>query len=358
MSLDFHAVKALGSFRLDAAFAAPPGVTSLFGPSGAGKTTIVDCIAGLKRPDAGAISLDGTTLFDGAAKVFLAARKRRIGYVPQDGRLFPHLSVRHNLLYGRWFAGKSNRWSHFDEIVSLLGIDHLVDRRPGGLSGGEARRVAIGRALLASPKLLLLDEPLSGLDANRREEILPYLERLRDQMKLPIVHVSHDIDEVARLADTLVLVSGGKVVEVGPLASLLGRLDLMAYTGRFEASSMLTARIEAHDEAAGITVLAHPAGRLFVPRLQGMEGDAVRVRLRARDVSVAIGEVGRLSIRNRLKARIVEIAAREKPIVDVRMDAGGEFVIARLTGQAVAELGLQPGMEATALIKAVTFERN
>src|SRR2546421_3506551 len=193
-----------GGFVLDAAFDSAGGLTALFGRSGAGKTSLVNAIAGLIRPDRGYVALDGTVLTDTERGVFVPARRRHIGYVFQEGRLFPHLTVRQNLLYGRWFAPQAKRGDDLDRVVNLLGIAGLLDRRPGRLSGGEKQRVAFGRALLADPRVLLMDEPLSSLDETLKAEILPYIERLRDQSKIPIIYVSHSIAEVARLATTVV----------------------------------------------------------------------------------------------------------------------------------------------------------
>jgi len=214
--------KNLGDFALDAAFESA-GATALFGPSGSGKTSVISMIAGLMRPDAGRIALDGDVLFDAAARVNVPPWKRRIGTVFQEGRLFPHLSVKHNLGYGRWMSGLAADAKAFAHAVDLLDIGHLLDRRPGRLSGGERQRVAVGRALLMQPRLLLLDEPLASLDAARKAEILPYLERLRDNSKLPMIYVSHDAGEVARIATHVVRLEGGRVVASGGAEVLAGR---------------------------------------------------------------------------------------------------------------------------------------
>jgi len=206
--------KKLGEFTLDAQFASEAGATVLFGPSGAGKTSVINMIAGLTKPDRGRITLDGETLFDAAARIDVPAWRRRIGIVFQEGRLFPHLSVRHNLDYGRWMSGHADA-QEFARVTGLLDIGHLLDRRPGKLSGGERQRVAVGRALLMRPRLLLLDEPLASLDAARKQDILPYLERLRDEARVPIIYVSHDAAEVGRIATRVVRLDGGKVVATG-----------------------------------------------------------------------------------------------------------------------------------------------
>ncbi len=207
--------KVLGEFAVNASFVSESGVTALFGPSGAGKTTIVNMIAGLLKPDRGKIAIDGEVVFDGAADLNIPAWRRRIGTVFQEGRLFPHLSVRHNLDYGRWMSGQPADAAAFAHAAELLDIGHLLDRRPGRLSGGERQRVAVGRALLMRPRLLLLDEPLASLDAARKQDILPYFERLRDEAKVPIIYVSHDAAEVRRIASRVVRLDGGKVAAAG-----------------------------------------------------------------------------------------------------------------------------------------------
>jgi molybdate transport system ATP-binding protein len=355
MSIEVAVEKALGDFRLDVAFASDSGITALFGRSGSGKTTVVNAIAGLARPERGRIVVDGVTLFDSHAGIDLPVHRRRIGYVFQEGRLFPHLSVRANLHYGSRSAAVS-RSTSFDALVDLLGIRPLLDRRPGGLSGGEKQRVAIGRALLADPRLLLMDEPLASLDESRKDEILPYIERLRDQLRLPIVYVSHATDEVARLANTVVVLAGGTVRAVGPVAEIFARLDLESAFDRNDAGAVITAKVTGHDPAAGITRLAHPAGELFHPLLAEPVGATVRLRIRARDVTIALGEPGRLSIRNRLRGRIAEMAERAPPNVEIRLDLGSDALLARITRDAAAELGLGVGQNVTALVKTVSFD--
>jgi len=213
--LAVHVEKRLGDFIVDARFDSEGGATVLFGPSGAGKTSIINMIAGLMRPDRGRVALDGVVLFDSAAGINMKVPQRRIGYVFQEGRLFPHLSVRHNLDYGRWMGGHPPDPAAFAHAVELLDIGHLLDRRPGKLSGGERQRVAVGRALLMRPRLLLLDEPLASLDTGRKDDILPYLERLRDEARVPMIYVSHDASELKRIASRVVRVESGKVVAVG-----------------------------------------------------------------------------------------------------------------------------------------------
>ncbi len=356
MTLSVDVTRTMGGFTLAAAFTGTDGVTALFGRSGAGKTTLVNMIAGLARPDRGLVRLNDAVLVDTGHGIDLPAHRRRVGYVFQEGRLFPHLSVRHNLAYGERRARRRERWGSFGDVVDLLGIAGLLDRRPADLSGGEKQRVAIGRALLASPRLLLMDEPLASLDAQRKAEILPYIERLRDDMKLPIVYVSHAVEEVARLADTLVLLADGKVAAAGSVNDVFARLELRPLTGQFEASVVLTARIIANDAAGGTTVLDHPGGRLSVALLPQPTGARARLRVRARDVALAIGPIGNLSIRNRLAGTVAEIAG-SGPVVEVRLDIAGEPLIARITREAARALDLKIGQPVTALIKSTAFDR-
>ncbi len=350
-----------GSFTLDAQFASGPGLTALFGRSGSGKTSIVNAIAGLVRPDQGRIVVDGTPLVDTARGVFLPKHKRRIGYVFQEDRLFPHLTVRHNLLFGRWFTRSNTfgpeRTSTLDDVVGLLGIEALLDRRPRALSGGEKQRVAIGRALLANPRLLLMDEPLASLDAQRKDEILPYIERLRDESRIPIVYVSHSVDEVARLATTMVLLSHGRVDAVGPVTEVLGRLDLYPKTGRFEAGAVLETTVAAHDERYELTRLRCGAGEITVPRLALSPGASVRIRIRARDVAIALAPPQGLSALNVLPARIAEVGGDGGPVIDIRLALGDGFILARVTRRSIAELGLTVGRDVFVVVKSVAVDR-
>ncbi len=357
--LDVAITQRLGDFRLDARFTADVrGVTALFGPSGSGKTSIVAAIAGLTRPEGGRIRVDGVTFFDAAAGVFVKPEGRRVGYVFQDARLFPHMTVRDNLLYGWRRVPAAERRIALEPVVALLGLDHLVDRRPGRLSGGEKQRVALGRALLAQPRLLLLDEPMASLDAQRKAEILPYIERLRDELAIPIVLVSHAIEEVVRLADTLVLVKDGQIQAAGPLESVRGRLDLGPLIGAQGLGAVLGVTVRAHDADAELTTLAFDGGELTVPRLDLAVGAALRVRIPARDVVVALAPLPeRISVHNRLLGRVVEIADAEGGFAEVRIQVGAAFIIAHITRHAVRQLDLTVGQEAAALIKSVAFDR-
>ena len=344
----------LGDLNLQAAFNSPPGgITALFGRSGAGKTALVNLLAGLDRPDEGRIAVDEAVLFDSEAGIDLAPEKRRLGYVFQEGRLFPHMSVRRNLAYG--MKGKDGA-ANFDRIVKLLDIGALLDRTPHALSGGEKQRVAIGRALLASPRLLLMDEPLASLDMGRKAEILPFIERLRDELAIPIVYVTHAMEEIVRLADMLVIMSDGKVAAVGPVEDLMSRLDLRPLTGRYEAGAVLTVTVEGHDAKHAVTRLAFDGITLLVPYFNIPVGEELRIRIRARDVSLALTAPEDISILNVFPGRVVEISDRKDGQMDVIVDVGAR-IWARVTRLAVDRLALQPGSEVHALVKAVAIDR-
>ena len=359
--LEVDAEQELGAFRLDIHMRAPSrGVTALFGRSGSGKTSLVNMLAGLSRPARGRIVIDGTVLFDSSAGTSMPPERRRLGYVFQEDRLFPHLSVRSNLLYGRRRAPARDRTTTVAEVVELLGIGHLLERRPARLSGGEKQRVAIGRALLAHPRLLLMDEPLASLDAARKEEILPFIERLRDRLRLPIVYVTHDLGEIIRLADTVVLMSEGRVAALGTVDEILGRADLRSLTGRHEAGALLRASVESHDERFGLTHLAFDGGRLQTSQLDLPIGTNVRVNVRARDVSIALNAPADISILNILPARIIEIFAGDGAHTDLKLalgNAGHAAIWARLTARSVHDLQLEVGRNVFALIKAVAIDR-
>jgi molybdate transport system ATP-binding protein len=344
-------------FALEAAFAAAPrGVTAIFGPSGCGKSTILNAVAGLLRPDAGRVALDGGALLDTARGIFVPAERRRCGLVFQEARLFPHLSVAANLRYGLRRAPRDATGPGLDEVVALLGIGGLLERRPARLSGGERQRVALGRALLMRPRLLLMDEPLAALDAPRRAEILPFLARLKAEAGLPILYVTHALDEVDALADRVVLMEQGRVLASGGLEELTARTDL-PLAARRDAGVVLTARLAAHDPARGLSRLEFAGGSLLVPLLAMPLGGALRLRLRARDVAVALTAPEGLSIQNILPAIIAEIRPTAAPQeVFLHLMVGETPLLARVTRDAVARLGLVPGQSVHALVKSVAFD--
>jgi molybdate transport system ATP-binding protein len=357
MSLQVDIRRRLGAFSLDATFETSGRLTALFGPSGSGKTSLVNLIGGLLRPDEGRIIADGRVLADSAARIFLPKHRRRIGYVFQDARLFPHMTVGQNLRYGRFFTPAAERYGDMGGVVQLLGIGHLLDRRPGLLSGGEKQRVAIGRALLASPRLILMDEPLASLDDRRKSEIMPYIERLRDETKIPIVYVSHSVAEVARLATDIVVLDEGKVAASGPTSEILQRLDLLPEEERGEGGAVLEMQVAGRNEAFGMSTLISLAGEIQVAGLDAETGSTVRVRMRARDVIVAIERPRGISALNILPGRIAEISSGDGHFADVLIDCSGEAVTARITRQSAEMLGLAPGLKVFAVIKSVTFDR-
>lgn len=348
----------LGAFTLEAAFETGGGLTALFGHSGSGKTTLVNLIGGLQRPTEGRIAVDGRVLVDAARRVFVPPHRRRIGYVFQDARLFPHLTVRQNLAYGRFFAPRAERWADVPRIVGMLGVGHLLDRRPGGLSGGETQRVAIGRALAASPRLMLMDEPLASLDDARKAEILPYIERLRDEAGIPIVYVSHSVAEVARLATEVVVLAAGRVSAAGPTSEVLARLDLAGPEERDETAALVDMTLEGQDETFALSLLRSAGGAWRTPRIEAAAGARLRARVRARDVMLALDRPARISALNVLPAtiRAIDDGAGAADAL-VRLDAGGDRLLARVTRQSVATLALAPGAQVWAIVKAVSFDR-
>jgi molybdate transport system ATP-binding protein len=357
MSLNVDIRRRLGAFSLDATFETSGRLTALFGPSGSGKTSLVNLIGGLLRPDEGRIVADGRVLADTAARIFVPRHKRRIGYVFQDARLFPHMTVRQNLRYGRFFTPASARYGDVDGVVEMLGLGHLLDRRPSLMSGGEKQRVAIGRALLASPRLILMDEPLASLDDRRKAEIMPYIERLRDETKVPIVYVSHSVSEVARLATDIVVLDEGRVAAAGPTSEILQRLDLLPEEERGEGGAVLEMRVTGRNEAFGMSSLASRAGEIHVAGLDVEAGATIRVRIRARDVIVATERPRGLSALNILAGNIAGVSSGNGLFADVLIDCNGEIITARITRQSAEMLGLTAGLDVFAVIKSVTFDR-
>ncbi|WP_347268805.1 molybdenum ABC transporter ATP-binding protein [Paracoccus sp. (in: a-proteobacteria)] len=336
--------RALPGLALEVHFQAPQGVTALFGPSGCGKSSTINAIIGLLRPDSGRIALGGRVLFDGATD--LSPQARRIGCVFQDARLFPHMNVAGNLRYpSRWRPGAGRE---FGRIVEMLALGPLLARRPGRLSGGERQRVAIGRALLSDPALLVLDEPLAALDEARKAEIMPWLERLRDEIRLPILFVSHSVPEVLRLATTVVLMGQGRVQHCGPLAGILADPALAPLLGAREAGALIAARVEAR-EPDGLTRVATLAGSLLLPDLQLAPGRVLRLRILAHEVILARTAPQGLSALNALPVRVTRIDGGL-----VQLALGEERMLAQITPRSVAALDLRPGVACHAIVKSVS----
>jgi len=344
-----------GAFKLDVDLALPGrGVTALFGHSGSGKTTLLRVLAGLERVAGARVALGDEVWQDDARKVFVPTHQRGIGYVFQEASLFPHLSVRANLEFGRKRLKPAERRFDLLAVAELLGIERLLDASPATLSGGERQRAAIARTLLASPRLLLMDEPLAALDMRRKLEILPYLERLHDELALPVVYVSHAADEVARLADHLVVLEEGRVLASGPLAATLARLDLAA-NFQDDAGVMLETTLQAHD-ADGLSHLAFAGGVLLVGQRNVAIGTRVRCRIHARDVSLALERPRGSSITNILPARVDAVGPSGAPgQVLVRLLVGDTALLARITERSRHELAIAPGCAVWAQVKAVAL---
>lgn len=340
----------LGSFELDAEFSLPSrGVSALFGASGSGKTTLLRLIAGLERAP-GSLIVNGEVWQD--ERIFVPTHRRALGYVFQEASLFPHLNVRGNLEYGWKRVPAAERRINFDDVVEWLGLTALLPQAPHQLSGGQRQRVAIGRALLASPRLLLMDEPLSSLDETSRAEILPYLERLHLQLKLPIIYVSHALDEVARLADTLLLIEAGKISYQGPLVEGLTRLDLpLAHSD--SAGTIIDTIVVSHDPAFQLTHVARQGVAFELPGLHGAPGDPLRVRIAARDVSLTLTHPSQTSILNLLPARVIELADDAPGQVLVRLALEDTVLLSRITRKSAHALNLQPGMAVVAQVKSI-----
>lgn len=340
----------LADFTLDVAFEAPSGVTVLFGPSGSGKSTVLNAVAGLLRPQTGRVIVGNTVLTDTAQRLFVPPHRRRLGVIFQDGRLFPHLSVRQNLRYGRWFSPASARRTPESAVVEMLGIGALLDRAPATLSGGERQRVAIGRALLADPRLILADEPLSALDDDRKGEILPYLERLRDEWGVPMLYVSHSPAEVARIATTVVMLDAGRITRIGPAAEVLAD-PATAGPGR-EAGAVIEAQVIRHHDD-GVTELAAGGLPLFLPTIGAAPGARLRLRIAAPDVMLARGRPTEISALNILPGTVESLTEQGGQVL-VRLSTPAGPVLSRITRRSAAQLGVAPGEALTAVVKSVS----
>jgi len=363
-SLDAFFTGVVGDFSLDVNVRIPTtGVTALFGPSGCGKTTLLRCLAGLVHIPGGALCFNGDVWQDDAR--FVPPHKRPIGYVFQEANLFAHLSVRQNLLFGAKRAGRQVRGQDvpeepvaFDELIELLGIEHLMNRAPQKLSGGERQRVAIGRALLSRPKLLLMDEPLSGLDRFNKDEILPYLEKLHARLSIPVVYVSHDLDEIERLADHMIMLDGGRAQAAGRLADLLVDLSL-PLAGTKKAATVLEAEVGCFDADYGLSELMVSGVTLTAPGHLGDVGKRRRVLIAASDVSITRQEISNSTISNVLPARIADMKAIDHAQFNISLalgsDGNGDRILARVTRKSWDRLNLKLGEQVFAQLKTMAM---
>jgi molybdate transport system ATP-binding protein len=356
MSLSVAIRHRLGAFALDAAFESAGRLTALFGPSGCGKTSVVSIIAGLIHPLSARIAVDGEFLVETERGFWLPPHRRRVGYVFQDARLFPHLNVRQNLSYGRWFTPKSRHYADEAAVIDMLGIEDLLARRPHQLSGGEKQRVALGRALLQSPRLLLMDEPLASLDEARKQEVMPYIERLRDETRIPIVYVSHSVEEVARLASDVVVMAAGRVMRAGSAQSILPMLGALDAGQAGEAGALLDMTVVSHDVGDDLTLLRCGAGEARVPGRIAEPGTVVRLHIKTRDVMIATVRPVGLSALNVFPGTIASIVPSGGASVDVTLDCGGALIGARITRHSARGLDLRPGLAAYAVVKTMSVE--
>jgi molybdate transport system ATP-binding protein len=353
--LDLQIAKQQGEFLVEVSFKAPDiGVTALFGQSGAGKTSVINMVAGLVRPERGHIIVNGRTLFDAAKGIHVPPEKRRMGYIFQDGRLFAHLSVKSNLTYGMRLTPVGRRHLALNDVVELLDLGHLLHRRPAKLSGGEKQRVAIGRALLTSPNLLLMDEPLASLDGRRKAEVLPFLARLCEELSTPILYVSHSLEEALNLADTMVLMDNGSVAAAGPIEELMSRSDLQRLTGVDDPGTVIATTVDGHAE--DLTRLRFQGGVIRVPQVSAAKGSRVRVRIAARSVAVALHEPQQTSVQNIFPATVKGISNGPGDWREVHLEIGCPLT-ARITARAVQRLALSPGMQVFALVKSASVSR-
>ncbi|MDH5751843.1 MAG: molybdenum ABC transporter ATP-binding protein [Deltaproteobacteria bacterium] len=341
-------------FSLDASLTIPDrGLTGIFGPSGSGKTTLLRCIAGLERAGRGELTVDGETWQDEQGRVFLPPWKRPIGFVFQEPRLFAHLSVRENLLFGQKRKHPGDALVTEKQVVEMLGIGSLLARKPDSLSGGEQQRVAIGRALLTNPKLVLMDEPLTGLDRARKEEVMPFLERLHRELEMPVIMVSHHLEELIRLADALVMMEQGRIGASGPLAEMLTRLD-SPLAREDNAISVVEGVVTRREPEYGLVWLETPFGPLALADCGEPEGTPLRANIKARDVSICLERPGKTSILNIIPATVVELAGVEGQRM-VKLDAAGVPLLARITARSASSLGLRPGLRVFAQVKTVSL---
>ena len=355
--LSVNITKAFGSFRLETQFEVEEGsITAIFGKSGAGKTSTINAIAGLTRPDIGVIQIGNTTLFDQNLKINLPIYKRQIGYVFQDDRLFPHMTVRNNLIYGTPKNQDVANSLNLTDITGLLELAPLLERRPRTLSGGEKQRVAIGRALLSNPKLLLMDEPLASIDVQHRFEILPFIQRVREKTGITIIYVTHALEEVIFIADQIILLSEGQVTAQGTVEEIMSRLDLHPMTSRFDAGAVISATYSGYDREFDLGELSFDGGTLRIAGLNAEIGIHLRAHIRARDVSLMLDKPKDTSVLNVFKGELIEIRHEEGPQLDLLINIGTPL-IARITRKSLNDLNLDIGSKVYAMIKAVAIDR-
>ena len=355
--LSVNITKAFGSFRLETQFEVEEGsITAIFGKSGAGKTSTINAIAGLTRPDVGVIQIGNTTLFDQNLKINLPIYKRQIGYVFQDDRLFPHMTVRNNLIYGTHKNRDVANSLNLTDITGLLELAPLLERRPRSLSGGEKQRVAIGRALLSNPKLLLMDEPLASIDVQHRFEILPFIQRVREKTGITIIYVTHALEEVIFIADQIILLSEGQVTAQGTVEEIMSRLDLHPMTSRFDAGAVISATYSGYDREFDLGELSFYGGILRIAGLNTEIGILLRAHIRARDVSLMLDKPKDTSVLNVFKGELIEIRHEDGPQLDLLINIGTPL-IARITRKSLNDLNLDIGSKVYAMIKAVAIDR-
>ncbi|WP_420863386.1 molybdenum ABC transporter ATP-binding protein [Algirhabdus cladophorae] len=348
MSLTCDIVHGYDDFRLTAQFQLGRGITAVFGPSGAGKTTLLNAISGTLQPDQGTISFQQSTLFDAASKTHLPLHKRRIGRVFQKAMLFPHLSVRQNLTYG---GGSPEAVAR---ITGVLGISHLLDRRPATLSGGEQQRVAIGRAVLAGSELLLMDEPLSSLDMARKAEILPYFRKIHLETQVPILYVSHDLEEIKQLADDLIILEAGQVLHHGPIFDSFQNAELVRLLGHSGAGSFVTARLMCH-HPDGLSELQLSQTTILLPQVDAPLGTSIRLQINLSDVILSLEAPQMLSALNAMPVEVTNIHLGTGPGAIVTLRSGADVVLARITKRSLAAMGLVVGTKCYAVVKSMAI---
>ena len=352
MSIAVNIKKTVGDFQLNTEFYADIGITAIFGPSGAGKSTLVNLIAGLVKPDSGYIKILNKVIFESQLKINVPANKRGIGFVFQDARLFPHMKVESNLKYANRF-GRKGHLSSFTEIVEVLNLAQVLHRLPGNLSGGEKQRVAIGRALLSNPKILILDEPLTGLDEGLKAEVIPYLEFVRDNFKIPILYISHSQSEVVRLSDRIVVLEKGRILEQGKTLQILSSFSVAKKLGLRDLSSFVEAKVSKH-ASDGITELDFAGSKLFLPKIDAILGSKVYLRILAKDIILAIEKPKKISALNILQGKVGEVILGNGPGAIVVIEVGGHKLTTRITQRSLNAMNLKHGQTCFAFLKTVS----